>query len=43
VRRKGIGRKKRKVIGGIYFVPTITNYALGAIVSWVVSMWHVIS
>jgi hypothetical protein len=33
VGRKGAGRKKRKVIGGIYFVPTIINYALRAIVS----------
>jgi hypothetical protein len=33
VGRKGIGKERRKVIGGIYFITTITNYALGNIVS----------
>jgi hypothetical protein len=38
VGRKGIGIKKRNVIGRIYFVTTITDYTLGAIVSWAPSM-----
>ena len=36
VRRKRIGRERRKVIGGIYRVTIITSYALEAIVSQVV-------
>jgi hypothetical protein len=34
VGRKGIGIKKRNVIGRIYFVTIITNYALRTIISF---------
>jgi hypothetical protein len=42
VGRKVIGRERRKVIGGIYFVVTITKYTLEVIVlDGIYVTWHV--
>jgi hypothetical protein len=45
VGRKRIGRERRKIIGGIYFLTTIINYALGvySFLDGVYVTWYIIN